>query len=120
MRLLHLPVLRLIQSVRGQGRIIERNLRCWLLLKAIQPVKEFNQHFQCVLLAGLHCFVKICPHFPRIWIVFELDIFSMKCDGVVEAELRCVFEQIRDSLLAEVPMKRTRYVGEYEGNILGQ
>ena len=44
----------------------------------------------------------------------------MKRDGVVEAELRRVFEHVRDSVPAEIPMKRTRYVGEYEGNILCQ
>ena len=44
----------------------------------------------------------------------------MKRDGVVEAELRRVFEHLRDSVPAEVPMKWTRYVGEHEGNIVCQ
>jgi len=44
----------------------------------------------------------------------------MKRDRVVEDKLRCVFEQTRDRIPTEVPVKRARYIGEYEANIFGQ
>jgi len=44
----------------------------------------------------------------------------MKGDRVVEDELRCAFEGIRESIPAEVPVKRARYIGEYEANIVSQ
>jgi len=44
----------------------------------------------------------------------------VKGNRVVEEELRCVFEGIRDSIPTEVPVKRARYIGEYEANIFSQ
>ena len=60
------------------------------------------------------------PYFPRVWIIFELVVFFMKRNRVVEENFSCVFENIWDSVSAEVPMEQARYIGEHEGNILGQ
>ena len=95
-------------SVRGQGRIIlqlliaRHYLRGWLLLKAVQPVKEINQHLQRVLLAGLHHFAKIWPLNPRIWFTLELEALPLGRNGVVEEKLRRVLESLWENIFGEV------------------
>ena len=64
--------------------------------------------------------MKVCSHFPRIWIIFEFEVLLLQRDGVVEEELRSVFENLGDCILREVPMKRARDIGEHEGNVVGQ
>ena len=52
-------------------------------------------------------------------VILELEILSLECDGVVEEELRGVFENFRDRILVGVPMEGARDIGEDEGNVVG-
>jgi len=102
------------------GRRIEGDgFRCRLLFEAIQPVKDFHQHIQCVLLAGFHRFVHFCPPRLHFWDIPEPEVLPLERDGVVEEELGGVFENIRESIRGEVLVQRVCYVGEHEGNVVG-
>jgi hypothetical protein len=46
-----------------------------------------------------------CPSFLHIWIILELEVLPLERDGVVEEELRSVFENIWESIPGEVPME---------------
>ena len=56
----------------------------------------------------------------RIWIVLELKVLPLERDGVVEEELRSIFEGIREGILGEVPGKGARDIREHEGNTVSQ
>ena len=51
--------------------------------------------------------------------ILELEIPPLKRDGVVEEELRSVFETLWESIHREVSEEWIRSVGKQEGNILG-
>jgi hypothetical protein len=55
-----------------------------------------------------------------MWVILVLKILLLERDGVVEEELRSVFETIRDCISGEVPMEGAQDIGEHEGNIMGQ
>ena len=64
----------------------------------------------------------ICLHVLLTLITFvcELDVLLLESDGVVEMELRSVFEHLWHSILGEVRRERIQDVGKHEGNIVGQ
>ena len=79
--------------------LIERDdPRCRLCIKAVQPVKEIYQRFQTTLLASLYCFAQTHPCFLHIWIILEREVLPLKREGVVEEELRSVFENTWESI----------------------
>jgi len=49
--------------------------------------------------------------------MLELEVLPLERDGIVDPELRSVFEDLRNSVLAEVPGKGVRDIGEHEGGI---
>ena len=51
--------------------------------------------------------------------ILELEALLLERDGVVEEELRGVFEVVRDSGLGEVPMEGGQDIGEDEDNVVG-
>ena len=89
-------------------------------VKTIQPVKQFNQHFQSPLLTRPHCIAHGRPHFFLIRIILELEILPLECNGVVEDELGCAFEHLWDSVLGEVPMEGARNIRKHEGDVISQ
>ena len=88
--------------------------------KTVQPVKEIHDHFQSVLLSGLHRLTQLGPLVVHIWAIFELGILLLQRDGVVEEELRSVFENIREIIPGETPIVGARDIGEHEGGVAGQ
>ena len=88
--------------------------------KAAQPIKEFNQHFQSVLLAILHRIAQSDPLLLHIWVILELEVPPLERNRVVELELRGAFEDLRDGVQAEIPRKRGHDIGEHEGDVVGQ
>ena len=88
-------------------------------LTAVQPVEEIYQHFQSLLLGDLDIF----GHFRYrnvglLWVVLELEVLLLECDGVVDPELRSAFEIFWEGALAEVPGQGVRDVGENEGKFV--
>ena len=79
-----------------------------------------HKHFQRVLLGGFHRVAQIGPFFSHIWRVFELGVFPLQRDGIIEEELRSVLETIWESIPGEVPMQGVRDIGEHEGGVAGQ
>ena len=55
----------------------------------------------------------------RIRGIFELKIPPLERNGVVEEELRSVFETLWEIIPREVSEELTRSVGKQEGNTLG-
>ncbi len=103
------------------GMLVERDdLRRRMWFKTVQPVKEIHEHFQSVPLGGLHRFAQIGSLVVHIWVIFELGIRLLQRDGVIEEELRSVFENIWESILGEAPMLGARDIGEHEGGVAGQ
>jgi hypothetical protein len=100
----------------GVGR---DNLRCRLWLEAVQPVKEIHEHFQGILLAGLHQFEHVHPLFLHTRVILEPKVFSLERDGIVKEILWSIFEAIRDSVLGGVVVEGIENVGEYEGGVPG-
>ena len=98
------------RSVHGSGSLrdilehfIERNtLRRSLWFEAVQPVKEFHQHFQRVLFVRLHYFAKTFLLFLHTWIILDLEVLPVERDGVAKEELRGGFEYFRDFVQGEV------------------
>ena len=95
----------LFVSVRNHGFD-----RLWL--KAVQPVKKIHEHFQCTLLSGLHLFSQVPLSFLHIWITFEPKVLLLERDGVIEEELRSIFESIWDCIPREVPMEGAQVIDE--------
>jgi hypothetical protein len=91
-----------------------------LWLEAVQPVKEFHQHFQSILLVGLHLSMHLRPPVPNIWFVLDAEVLPLESDRIIEGELRSTFENIRDGIPREVQMEEVRHIGENEGNVTGQ
>jgi len=52
--------------------------------------------------------------------VLELEVLLLERDGVVEEELRCIFENRWDSVLGEIQREAARAIREQEGNVVGQ
>ena len=100
-------------SLSGRGL-----LRWWP--KAVQPNKEVPKHVQRVLLTGLHHVAKAVCLAHRIRGILELEIPPVERDGVVEEELRSVFETLRECVGREILKERVRGVGKEEGNFVGQ
>jgi hypothetical protein len=78
------------------------NLCRRLWLKAVQPVKQLDQHFQSLLLRVLHRLLQFFPHFLLIRHVFELEELFLERDWVVEEELGSLFENIWDDVFGNV------------------
>jgi len=97
----------------------DRFLRRCLWFKAVQPVKELCQHLQSLLLASLHC---VAIRASLLHIRTTLKVLLLERNGVVEEELRSVFESIRDGVRVrgEILVEGTRHIGEQEGNIIGR
>jgi len=55
-----------------------------------------------------------------MWVIFELKVLPLERDGVIEKELRSLFENVRESISREIPMARVYDIGEHKGNIAGQ
>ena len=53
-------------------------------------------------------------------VISEPKVLRLERDGVVNLELRHVFENCWDGVLAEVPRKGVRNISEHEGNVAGQ
>ena len=101
--------------------LVERDdLRRRMWFKTVQPVKEIQDHFQSVLLGGLHRLAQLGPLVVHIWAIFELGIRLLQRDGVVEEELRSVFEDIWESIPGEAPILGARDIGEHKGGVAGQ
>jgi len=98
------------------------NLRCWLWLETVQPVKKLYHHFQSILLDSLNMPTHHCLQILLTLVTFEyeVEVLLLERDRVVEMELRSVLEQPWDSILGEVPREGTRDVGKNESNIVGQ
>ena len=47
-------------------------------------------------------------------------VLRLERDGVVDLELRCIFQNSWDSVLAEVPRKKIQNTGKHEGNLVSQ
>jgi len=92
--------------------------RLWL--KAVQPVKELDQHFHGPLLRTFNCFMHFLPPSLLIRIIFGLEALLLERDRVVEEELRGVFEYLWNSVFRDVQREVCRGIGEQEGNVLGQ
>jgi uncharacterized protein YeaO (DUF488 family) len=88
------------------------NLCRRLWLKAVQPVKELDQHFQSLLLRSLHRFMRFFPHFLLTRHILELEVLLLERDWVVEEELGSLFENLWDERLWRT--FKERYVGELE------
>ena len=56
----------------------------------------------------------------RIRDIRELEIPPVERDGVVEEELRSVFESLWECISREILKERVRGVGKQEGNFVGQ
>jgi hypothetical protein len=85
------------------GHRTERDgFRCWLLLEAVQPVKEIHQHFQSFLLTRLHRFAHLYPPLLHVLGIPELEILPLERNRIVEDEPGARFEDIRDRTPREV------------------
>ena len=90
-----------------------------LRLKATEPVKDLNQHFQSILLRAFHQFpCLLC--FPLIHATPLLKVLLLECDQVIEEESRSVFESLWDSVVGEVERDSVWNIREQEGNVTGQ
>ncbi len=56
----------------------------------------------------------------HLWVILELSVLVLEGERVVDLELPSILEYARDGVLAEVPSKGVRNVGEHEGNVVGQ
>ena len=114
------------EGVRHRGlnslrQVIEvDNLLRWLWLHAVQPVKEFNQHLQSLLLTLLHAFAPIRYQFLLFRTALEAEEPPLERDGIGEEKLRSTAEPGWDSLLGEGPRQGPGDVGEHEGNVVRQ
>ena len=88
--------------------------------KAVQPNKEAPKHFQRGLLVGLQRLARNVCSARRIRGVLELEIPPLERDGVVEEELRSVFESLGECISREILKERVRGVGKQKGNVVGQ
>ena len=62
----------------------------------------------------------LCRDIIHIWIILELRELPLECYRVINPELRSAFENHWDGVLAEVPAKGVRDIGEHEGNVVRQ
>ena len=92
--------------------------RLWF--KAVQPVKKLRQHFQSTLLVRLQHVVRIGASLLCTRVTLNPEVLLLERNGVVEKELRSVFESIRDGVLGEVLVERARDIGVNEGNVVGR
>ena len=77
----------------------------------------FSLH--CVAVS-LHCVAAVLASLLYISLILELEVLLLERNGVVEEELRSVFESIRDGVLGEILVERTRGICEHEGNVFGR
>ena len=96
------------------------NLRRRLWFKAVQPVKKFRHHLQSILLVSLQPVSRIRASLLCIRVILNLEVLLLERNGVVEKEVRSVFESIRDGVPGEVLIERARDIGENEGNVIGR
>ena len=47
-------------------------------------------------------------------------VLRLERDGAVDLELRCIFQNSWDSVLAEMPRKKIQNTGKHEGNLVSQ
>jgi hypothetical protein len=60
------------------------------------------------------------PFLFHIWIILELKVLRLERNGVVEEELRNIFEYIWDGVHTKVPKEEARDLGKHEGSMIGQ
>ena len=93
-------------------------------MKAVLLAKDLGTQASPMHLLGdfhyFHCVAQIGPFFFHIWDVFELGVFPLQRDGIVEEELRSVLQYNWKTVPGEVPMEGARDIGEHEGGVAGQ
>ena len=95
-------------------------LRCRPWFKAVQPVKKLHQHFQTILLVTLQPVARIHTSLLCVRVILKFEVPPLERNGVVEKELRSVFEGILDGVRRKVLVERVRDVREKEGNVFGR
>jgi len=101
------------------GSGLRRDHRRWFGLKTFQPIKEFLDPFQSVLLGGLHQFAKSRSALLHIRVTISLDVVLLECDGVIDMESRSILENGRDHILTNVRANGVPNIGEQEGGVFG-
>ena len=85
------------RDTRGRDDIRRR-----LWFQAVQPVKKLRYHFQSILLVSLQPVARIRASLLYIRVILILEVLLLERKGVVEKEVRSVFEGIRDGVLRKV------------------
>jgi len=127
-RLLCCRLVDLSEGVRDHGlntlgHVVKVDDLCGgLRLQAVQPVEEFHQHFQSILLAIQRQSAPI-PRFPFILMVLLSEKclsekLMLKSDGVVKEEPLSPNERIWDAVIGEVQREETWDIGEHEGDVI--
>ena len=80
-------------------------------------MKESHQHSQSIFLGVRNRLTPTCSSCLHIWVILERKVLLLERDGIIEQELRNVFEHLGYSALGEIPIERAREVGENDGDV---